>query len=134
MADADYVSVHTNLTAETRHLIGAAQLGLMQPSAFILNTSRGPVIDEAALIAALQQGKIAGAGLDVFEQEPIAPDNPLLTMQNVVVLPHSASYSDAAFSRLRRSVAQEAVRVLSGRWPKNVVNKKVSPKKALKKE
>jgi D-3-phosphoglycerate dehydrogenase len=134
MANSDYISVHTNLTEETHHLIGEKQLALMRPSAFIMNTSRGPVIDEAALIRALQGKKIAGAGLDVFEREPVAPDNPLLKMTNVVVLPHSASYSDAAFSRLRRSVAKEAVRVLSGLWPKNVVNKKVAPKKALKKE
>ncbi len=131
---SDYISVHTNLTPETRHLIGEKELALMKPSAFIINTSRGPVIDEPALIKALQTGKIAGAGLDVFEQEPVAPDNPLLGMDNVIVLPHSASYSDAAFARLRRSAAQEAVRVLSGRWPKNVVNKKVTPKKALQKE
>ena len=76
----------------------------------------------------------AGARLDDFEKEQPDPDTPLLKMANVVVLPHSASYSDAAFSRLRRSVAQEAVRVLSGRWPKHVVNQKVTPKKALQKE
>jgi D-3-phosphoglycerate dehydrogenase len=134
LKSSDYVSIHTNLTPETRHLIGEKQFGLMKPGAFVLNTSRGPVIDEAALIEALRQGTIAGAGLDVFEKEPPDPDNPLLGMANVVVLPHSASYSDAAFARLRRSVAQEAVRVLSGRWPKHVVNRKVTPKKALKKE
>ncbi len=134
MANSDYVSVHTNLTPETRHLIGQKELDMMKPSAFILNTSRGPVVDEAALIEALQEGKIAGAGLDVFEKEPPDPDSPLLKMDNVVVMPHSASYSDAAFSRLRRSVAQEAVRVLSGRWPNHVVNTRVTPKKSLQKE
>jgi D-3-phosphoglycerate dehydrogenase len=131
---SDYISIHTALTKETRHLIGAKEFALMKPSAYIINTSRGPVIDEPAMIAALREGRIAGAGLDVFEKEPVDPDNPLLKMDNVICLPHSASYSDVAFSRLRRSVAEEAARVLSGRWPKSVVNKGVTPKKELKKD
>jgi len=106
----------------------------MKPSANIINTARGSVIDEPALIKALQEKWIAGAGLDVFEQEPVDPNNPLLKMDNVVVFPHSASYSDAAFKRLRTSVGQEAARVLSGRWPKNLVNKDVKPKIDLLRE
>ncbi len=129
---SDYVSVHTALNAETRHLIGKKEFALMKPSAYLINTSRGAVVDEPAMIQALQDGRIAGAGLDVFEKEPVDPDNPLLRMDNVICLPHSASYSDSAFSRLRRSVAQEAVRVLNGHWPKSVVNKAVTPKKELK--
>ncbi|MFC1993392.1 C-terminal binding protein [Chloroflexota bacterium] len=125
---SDYISIHTFLRQETWHLLGEKEFKQMKPSAYLINTSRGSVIDEPALIKALHEKWIAGAGLDVFEQEPVDPDNPLLKMDNVVVFPHSASYSDAAFKRLRASVGQEAVRVLSGRWPKNLVNKMVKPK------
>jgi D-3-phosphoglycerate dehydrogenase / 2-oxoglutarate reductase len=131
---SDYISVHTALTQETRHLIGENEFALMKASAYVINTSRGPVIDEQAMIRALETGRIAGAGLDVFEKEPVDADNPLLQMDNVIVLPHSASYSDEAFKRLRRSVGKEAVCVLSGRWPKSLVNKNVKPRKELKKD
>jgi D-3-phosphoglycerate dehydrogenase / 2-oxoglutarate reductase len=130
--ESDYVLLHTALTKETRHLIGETQLKMMKPGAYLVNTARGAVIDEPALIRALQEKRIAGAGLDVFEKEPVDPDNPLLKMDNVIVLPHSASYSDAAFIRLRHSVGSEAARVLSGKWPKNVVNKTCQPKITLK--
>ena len=100
----------------------------MKPSAYLINTARGSVVDEPALIRALQDKRIAGAGIDVFEKDPIDPDNPLLKMDNVIVTPHSASYCDASFKRLRISVGQEAVRVAQGRLPKNVVNKSVKPK------
>ena len=81
-----------------------------------------------------QEKRIAGAGLDVLEKEPVDPDNPLLKMDNVVVTPHSAGYSDAAYERLRVIMLQEAIRVLSGQWPRNVVNKSVKPKVHLVKE
>ena len=106
----------------------------MKPTAYFINTARGSVVDEPALIKALQEKWIAGAGLDVFEKEPIDSANPLLKMDNVVVTPHSASYSDVAFKRPRIVTLQEALRVLSGRWPKNVVNKTVKPKVNLVKE
>ena len=128
LKESDFVSVHTPLNKETWHLIGEKEFKQMKPSAYLINTARGPVVNEVALIKALQEKWIAGVGLDVFEKEPVDPDNPLLKMDNVVVTPHSASYSDAAFKRLRTSVGQEAARVLSGRWPKNVVNKTVKPK------
>ena len=134
LGKSDYISVHAALNAETRHLIGADELGQMKPNAYLINTARGAVIDEPALITALQKKKIAGAGLDVFEKEPVDPENPLLKMDNVIVLPHTASFSDDAFCRLRTCVGQEAARVLSGRWPKNVVNKEVKPKIDLKRE
>ena len=134
LRESDFVSMHTLLNQETWHLIGEKELKQMKPSAYFINTARGSVVDEAALIEALQEKWIAGAGLDVFEKEPVEPDNPLLKMDNVVVTPHSASYSDAAFQRLRTSVGREAARVLSGRWPKNVVNKTVKPKSNLVKE
>ena len=134
LKESDFVSVHTLLNKETWHLMGEKEFKQMKPTAYFINTARGPVVDEPALIKALQEKGIAGAGLDVFEKEPIDPDNPLLKMDNVVVMPHSASYSDAAFKRAKIIVGQEAARVLSGRWPKNVVNKTVKPKVKLVKE
>ena len=134
LRESDYISVHTVLNAETRHLIGAKELGQMKPTAYLINTARGAVVDEPALITALQEKRIAGAALDVFDKEPVDPENPLLKMDNVIVLPHTASFSDDAFRRLRTCVGQEAARVLSGRWPKNVVNKDVKPKIDLKRE
>ncbi len=132
LKESDYVSVHTLLSKETRHLIGEKEFKQMKPGAYIINTARGSVIDETALIKALQEKWIAGAGLDVVEKEPADADNPLLKMDNVTMSPHSASYSDAAFKRLRTCVGQEAARVLSGHWPKNVVNKTAKPKVNLK--
>jgi len=134
LKESDFVSVHTPLNKETWHLMGEKEFKQMKPTAYFINTSRGSVVDEPALIKALQEKWIAGAGLDVFEKEPVDLDNPLLKMDNVAVAPHSAGYSDASFKRLRTSVGQEAARVLSGRWPKNVVNKTVKPKVNLVKE
>jgi D-3-phosphoglycerate dehydrogenase len=132
--ESDFISVHTPLNKETRHLIGEKELRQMKPTTYFINTARGPIVDEAALINGLQQKWIAGAGLDVFEREPVELDNLLLKMDNVVATPHTASYSDAAFTRLRTIVGQEAARVLSGRWPKSVVNETVKPKFKLAKE
>ena len=129
---SDYVSLHTPLIPETRHLMGEKEFQLMKPSAFLINTSRGPVVDEEALIKALRLGWIAGAGLDVFEQEPTDPENPLLKLDSVVVTPHTASYSDVAFDILRHRVAQEAVRVLTGHWPLHLGNPAIREKLQLK--
>jgi D-3-phosphoglycerate dehydrogenase len=134
LKESDFISVHTLLNKETRHLIGEKEFKQMKPTAYFINTARGSVVDEPALIKALQEKWIAGAGLDVFEKEPIDSDNPLLKMDNVVVTPHDASYSDKAFSLPAKIVLQETVRVLSGRWPKNPVNKSVKPKVNLVKE
>jgi len=128
LKESDYVSVHAHLNKETWHLIGENEFRQMKPGAYFINTSRGSVVDEAALIKALQEKWIAGAGLDVFEKEPVDADNPLLKMDNTVVTPHSAFYSDAALKQLRRSVGREVAAVLSERWPKNAVNKTVKPK------
>jgi D-3-phosphoglycerate dehydrogenase len=134
MGGSDYVSLHPCLNQETFHLIGEKELHMMKPSAYLINTARGSVVDEPALIKALRDERIAGAGIDVFEKDPIDPDNPLLKMDHVIVTPHSAFYCEASFKRLRISVGQEAVRVAQGRWPKNVVNKDVKPKVNLAKE
>jgi len=134
LKESDFVSVHTLLNQETWHLIGERELKQMKSTAYFINTSRGAVVDETALIKALQEEWIAGAGLDVFEKEPVEPDNPLLKMDNVIVAPHCCSHSAASIRRLKTSVAQEAARVLIGLWPKNVVNKTVEPKVSLVKE
>jgi D-3-phosphoglycerate dehydrogenase len=131
LRNSDYVSVHTPLTEETRHMIGEEALRMMKPTAYLVNTSRGPVVEELALIAALREKRIAGAALDVMETEPPDPANPLLTMSNVIVTPHAAYYSNESVVRLRRSVGREAARVLSGKWPKNLVNRGVRPKRPL---
>jgi D-3-phosphoglycerate dehydrogenase len=120
--EADFISVHCPLTEDTKSLIGLAAMKKMKKTAFIINTARGGIIDEAALIAAIESGEIAGAGLDVFECEPLAPDSKLLRFDNVNVTPHSAWYSETAVSTLQRKVAEEVVNVLNGNYPFNPVN------------
>ena len=131
LKESDFVSLHTPLNKETWHLIGENELKQMKPTAYLINTARGSVVDEPALIRALQEKWIAGAALDVFEKEPIDAGNPLLKMGNVIITPHCASASASAIKRLKISVAQEAARVLTGKWPRNVVNKTVKPKVKL---
>jgi D-3-phosphoglycerate dehydrogenase len=122
---SDYVSVHTLLNAETRHLIGEAFLSRMKPTAILINTSRGPVVDEAALTRALRDKRLAGAALDVWEQEPVAADNPLLGMPNVIATPHAAYFSTPAVAAVPRRCGEEIARVLTGERPLNVVNPQV---------
>ena len=131
LKESDYISCNPLLWHETFHIISEKEFRMMKPTAFIVNTSRGAVIDENALIKALQEKWIAGAGIDVFEKEPIEPNNPLLKMNNVMLTPHSAYYSDASDKRSRISVAQEAARIALGQLPKNIVNKGVKPKVSL---
>jgi D-3-phosphoglycerate dehydrogenase len=119
---SDYLSIHCPLTKETRHLIGAAQLALMKPSALLINMARGPVVDQAALYSALTGGVIAGAALDVLEQEPPLPDDPLLKLPNVLLTPHTSSWSAESVVQLRRDVARNVVQVLRGDPPRAVVN------------
>lgn len=120
LAQADYVSLHASLSEASRHMIGARELNLMKPTAFLINTARGPLVDEPALVEALRQGRIAGAGLDVLETEPPASDNPLLEMDNVIITPHTAQYSQEAEVEGWRRPGQEAARILSGQWPRPV--------------
>jgi glyoxylate reductase len=124
LQQSDFVSVHVPLTAETRHFIGAAELRLMRSTAYLINTARGPVIDEAALIKALQEGWIAGAGLDVFEHEPQVPPV-LLALENVVLVPHVGSASVATRTKMAVMAAENLVAVLRGECPPHVVNPEV---------
>ena len=128
---SDYLSVHAPHNEETEHAIDAAACARMKPTAVVINTARGPIIDEAALIEALQNGDIAGAGLDVLEQEPPSNNNPLLTMENVVVTPHVASATTRMRPETRRRVGREVALVLRGRWPMSCVNPTVLPRVAL---
>jgi D-3-phosphoglycerate dehydrogenase len=130
---ADYVSVHTLLNAETRHLIGEAFFARTRPTAFLINTSRGPVVDEAALLRALRAGRLAGAALDVWEREPVPRDHPLLALPNVIATPHAAYFSTAAVAAVPRRCGEEIARVLTGQRPRNVVNPEVyAPGAALR--
>jgi D-3-phosphoglycerate dehydrogenase len=122
---SDYVSVHTLLNAETRHLIGDAFFRRMKPTAILINTSRGPVVDEQALARALNEKRLAGAALDVWEEEPVKADNPLLKMENVIATPHAAYFSSAAVTQIPGRCGEEVVRVLGGQRPLNVVNPEV---------
>jgi D-3-phosphoglycerate dehydrogenase len=130
---ADYITLHPDLNETSFHIMNDKAFAQMKPSAYVINTSRGKVIDEVALVKALQEKKIAGAGLDVFETEPLSKDSPLTKMDNVIMLPHSASYSNYAFSLMPIDVAKEAARILSGKWPLNPVNKEIRPRITLAK-
>jgi D-3-phosphoglycerate dehydrogenase len=132
LSEADFVSAHAPHNKETHHLLSTAQFAAMKPTAIFVNTGRGRVVDEPALVKALQEGKLAAAGLDVLEDEPPDPNNPLLKMDNVMVTPHTAFYSDEAFVESRRRVGQEIAAILSGKRPRNCVNKEVLDRTGLK--
>ena len=125
LQQADFVSLHAPYSEQTHHLIGEAELRMMRQSAFLVNTARGGLVDEPALIRALSGGWIAGAGLDVFEQEPPDPSNPLLALPNVVVTPHAAGTSTASLPNGRRQGAAALAIALNGFWPPHVVNPEV---------
>lgn len=126
--ESDFISLHCPLTEDTKHLFDISAFEKMKNSAFIINTARGPVIKETDLITALKEGMIAGAGLDVFESEPIEKNNPLLGMDNVITTPHCAWYSLRAIDNVQRKAAEEVVNVLLGNEPWNCVNRKASGK------
>ena len=125
LAGSDYVVIACLLNDETRHLINARALKLMKPTAYLINVARGPIVDEKALIEALRSNTIAGAALDVFEQEPPARDNPLLTMDNVIVTPHSLCWTDQCFAGLGGSAIQSIVDVAERKAPRYVVDRRV---------
>jgi D-3-phosphoglycerate dehydrogenase len=123
LRESDYVCVCCALTPETRHLFNAERIGLMKPTAYLVNVARGPVVDQAALTAALQQNRIAGAGLDVFDPEPVAPDDPLLALDNVILTPHAICWTDECFGQNGRSAVRSLLAVAAGRVPEHVVNR-----------
>lgn len=127
---ANCLSVHCPLTDETHHLLSARQFDLMAEGVFIVNTSRGPIVDEAALVAALRSGKIWGAGLDVFEQEPLPLDSPLREFENVTFTPHVGANSEDSVADLYWIGCRIAIDVCNGRWPAEVVNPEVESKTA----
>ena len=115
--EADVITLHAPLTPQTRGLIDARRLRLMKPTAILVNTARGPIVDEQALLEALQQGRLLGAGLDTFTQEPLPPTHPLRLLDNVVLTDHTAWYSEESLQELQRRAAEEVARVLRGMPP-----------------
>jgi len=125
LRSSDYVLVNCPLTPETRGLLGTAQFALMRPDAVIINTARGPIINEAALIDALQSGRIRGAALDVFEKEPLSIDSPLIAMDNVILSSHSIAWTEELFRDMGRIDCEGALAVYRGEAPQHVVNPQV---------
>jgi len=130
LAEADFISLHVPLTETTHHLIAGHQLAAMKPTAIIVNTARGAVIDQAALTAALQSGRIAAAALDVAETEPIDPDDPLLKLPNVVITPHIGSASHATRLRMAELAVDNILDVFAGRMPRRCANPEVKLRSA----
>ena len=124
LAQSDFVSLHARLTPETRHLIGGRQLSLMKKSAYLINSARGPLVDEEALVRALEEGRIAGAGLDVFEHEP-RPHPRLLEMSNVVMTPHVGSAVGELRAAMANVVVDNILAVTEGRQPPNCWNREI---------
>ena len=125
LEQADYLCVHAPLTPQTRGMLNAAAFSQMKPTAVLINCSRGPIVDTAALIDALDAGQIAGCALDTNDPEPLPDDHTLRTRENVIINPHAAWYSEGAMEGLQRGAPSEVRRVLEGRWPVNVVNRAV---------
>jgi len=122
---SDVVSLHVPLTAETEGLLGARELALMKPTAYLINAARGPVVDEAALAAALRRGTIAGAAVDVYSQEPPPPEHPLWTAPNLLLTPHIGALTDEAMGRMARTMVTDVLAVLEGRRPRYIANPEV---------
>ena len=129
---ADFVTLHVPLNESTRHMMSTEEFRRMKRSAYVVNTSRGPLIDEAALAAALDAGEITGAGLDVFEQEPTDPDSAVVNHPNVVATPHAAFLSDESLTELQQTAARHVTDVLLGRRPGNIVNPEVLGRRNLR--
>ena len=132
LREADFVSLHTPLTDETRHLMNKDRLGMMKKTAVLINSARGPIVDPDALYDALKNGTIWAAGLDVTEPEPLPADHKLLTLENLLVVPHIASASINTRHNMSELAADNIIAVLSGRAPKTPVNREVVQQKELK--
>jgi phosphoglycerate dehydrogenase-like enzyme len=123
--EADFLCVNCPLNEETRQLVGAKQFALMKPTAYFVNTARGPIVNERALYEALAANRIAGAAIDVFEQEPTPPGNPLLELENIIVTPHHVCLTDECINTVTASVFHACRELAHGRVPRNVVNQQV---------
>jgi len=130
LKESDFVSIHVPLLPETHGMISTRELKLMKKTAYLINVARGPIVDEKALYKALKEGWIAGAGIDVYEKEPPNPENHLFKLENVVLTPHIAWYTEEALRRLEMSAVNEAIRILQAKQPKNLVNKEVLKNKS----
>ncbi len=122
---SDFVSLHVPLNQQTQGMVGASFLRAMKPTAFFINTGRGQAVDEAALVTTLKENRIAGAGLDVFQQEPLPAGSPLFELENVILTPHTAGLSNQVLGRGYQILGQEAARILKGTWPMSLVNPEV---------
>ncbi|MFH1487793.1 MAG: hydroxyacid dehydrogenase [Pseudomonadota bacterium] len=122
---SDVLSIHAPLTEDNRHMVGEREIAWMKPEAIVINTSRGPLIDEKALIRALSGRNISGAGLDVFSKEPVPPDDPLLKLDNVILTPHTAALTQECVIRMAAEAAQCVIDLFSGKRPRNVANEEV---------
>ncbi len=123
--ESDFVSVHAELNDETRGMVGAAALAAMQPQAYLINTARGPIVSAAALAAALREQRIAGAALDVYEDEPLTPDSPLRGLENLILSPHTAGLTEEAMRGMALSAADQILQALRGERPPHLVNPQV---------
>lgn len=132
MRESDFITINCPLTPRTQHLIGAKEFALMKPTAYFINTARGGIVDQKALTEALQNNRIQGAGLDVFEEEPISEDDPLLKLSNVIVCPHSVAWTDEAFRDNGILDCKGMIKTMRGEVPDHVVNKEVLEKEELK--
>ncbi len=132
LARSDFMSIHCPLTEETHHLLGRREFGLMKDEVFLVNTSRGPIVDETALVEALGNGKVWGAGLDVFETEPLPANSRLRESDNVIMTPHVGANSEESVGDLYRTGCDIALDVCHGRWPQGVVNPEVREKARMK--
>ncbi|MEO1091885.1 MAG: NAD(P)-dependent oxidoreductase [Pseudomonadota bacterium] len=123
--DSDFLSVSCPLSEATRHIVDAERLALMKPTAYLVNTSRGPVVDQQALYQVLRDRRIAGAGLDVFEQEPTPPGEPITTLDNVMLAPHALCWTDQCFAGIGAADVAAVLEVMEGRVPRGIVNREV---------
>jgi D-3-phosphoglycerate dehydrogenase len=130
---SDFVTVNCPLMESTRHLVNGERLALMKPSAFLINTARGPIVDQKALTKVLQERRIAGAGLDVLEKEPPDADDPILKLENVIFAPHALCWTDQCFAGIGASDVRAVLEVAQGRDPAGVVNKAVLASSAWRK-
>lgn len=130
--DSDFLCVNTPLTPETRHIVNAERLALMKPTAYLINTSRGPTVDQPALVAALSNGVIAGAGLDVFDPEPPSPDDPILHLDNVITTPHALCWTDQCFAGIGASDVAQVLMIKNGETPPHMVNRDLADDETFK--